>query len=537
MESQTSGLGLLTQWLFGSLVVLLYALDRFETPLPARATTTFTRYWVARTGYVLSMFLLYLLLAGAFTDVAPILRLLTGVLDQKIGDDLQGLPGPLFAALLLTSLLPHIPHLKRIDEAVKHWFQRLGNIPLEVRALSGQLRHTRVSITPEMMARLRPILDDLGIDEEKIYMREDTFVHRWAKIAALYASIRQWEDAPVYMRYVVERKSAFDEIEKRVQAMRELDETALISLGNDDAALRPWRARMSEELTVLHQQICDYIAGGLLQTGWSPRQRNSLLAEMGFEVTTKPVQSLTAHDVVLVGGIIFLMMLFLSLVLNQNIRGTDLAANINMRVMFMVPIIYCVAIVAAIYPKTFWPIADIRLVGRRPMLGYVASGLLAAAVTFLIQLLFRYAQGGVGTMIEPGSFTKAIATNLDRWPWLLMNFLMTIAIAWIADNHALSKRKETGSLRLLETLSMAGVCGLLQWMTLQLLLMYSKNPARWDGRVNQMILTTALVGAVIGFLVPHFYRVRGSAEIPPPAERPHRRLPSSWMEAEIDEPG
>jgi hypothetical protein len=520
MASHTSNMGLFIQWFFGSVVVVLYALDRFETPIPARGTTTFIRYWIVRTGYLVSMFLLYLFLAGAVTDVAPIVALLTGTSQQAISKDLKDLPGPLFAALSLTSLLPHIPYLKRIDELVKCWFQRLGNIPLEVRVLSGQLKHTRVVLSREMLGGLRDTLDELGVKEKWISGRENTFKHRWARIAALYASIKQWDGAPTYMRYMAEHKSEFDGIVKRVYAVRDLDENTLATLDQDTDSLHPWRKRLFQELDALHQALCDFIAGGLLSGGWLPKQRHALLAGLGFEAASRPVQRLlTIHDIVLVGGVIFLIMLFTGLILNQNLQSTDLATNINMRALFMVPIIYCVTIVAAIYPKAFWPFADIRTVGQRPVMGYVASGMLAAAATFVIQLLFRYVQGGIATMITPGSFTNAFRTNLDRWPWILMTFLMTIAIAWAADNHALT-RKEPRWLRASETLGLACVCGLLQWVTLQLLLIFSTNPGRWDGRVGQMIFTSTLVGAVIGFFVPHYYRKRGWAEAAVSGERP-----------------
>ncbi|RZI40489.1 hypothetical protein EGT07_22875 [Herbaspirillum sp. HC18] len=512
--------GVVTQWLFGSVVVLLYAIDRFETPVPARGTTTFTRYWVARTGYVASLFLLYLLLAGAFTDAESILKMiLNGTSPKTLGVDMTEIPGPLFAALMLTSLLPHVPYLKNVDELVKRWFQRLGNIPLEVRALSRQLQYTRVMISPQMAATLRDVLDELGIRKEWLTTRENTLKHKWARIAALYASVVQWNRHPAFMRYLAEHGTEFDDILKRVQAIRELDENTLAALSQDAGPMQPWRKRMVEELGSLQQALCDFIAGALLQEGRSRRQRQVLLSELGFEAAPKPIQRLTAHDIFLVGGIIFLMMLFTTLILNQNFTATDLASNISMRVMFMVPVIYCVAIVAAIYPKAFWPFADIQQVGYRPIMGYVVSGLLAMAAAFMIQLLFRYVQGGLAAMIAPGSFMKAFRTNLDRWPWMLMNFLMTIAIAWAADNHALSKEKVPSWLRMSETLGLAAICGALQWVTLQLLLAFSTNPARWDGKVGKMILTSTLVGGIIGFFVPHYYRARGNAEALPGGER------------------
>jgi len=531
--------GVIVQWGFGSVVVLLYAIDRFETPIPARGTTTFTRYWVARTGYVASMFLLYLLLAGAFTDAGFIVKTITnGTPEEVLGVSLKEIPGPLFAALLLTSLLPHVPYLKRIDELVKLWFQRIGNIPLEVRALSRQLQYTRVMIPPTLMEKLRDTLDELGVREAWLSTRENTFKHKWARVAALYASVVQWNSNPAVMQYMAEHGSEFDNIVKRVRAISEVDDAALAALHQDAGPLQAWRRRLYEELGALHQALCDFIAGALLQGARSRRQRYRLLADLGFEAAPAPIKRLTSHDIFLVGGIIFLMMLFTTLIINQNFTATNLAENINVRVMFMVPVIYCVAIVAAIYPKAFWPFADIHKVGSRPVMGYILSGLLAVAAAFMIQLLFRYVQGGLTTMIAPGSFRRALSTNLDRWPWLLMNFLMTIAIAWAADNHALSKEKESPWLRVSETLGLGAICGALQWVTLQLLLAYSSNPRRWEGRVERMILTATLIGGVIGFFVPHYYRARGNAEATSPGERAAVRMgPGVTWISEPDRPG
>jgi hypothetical protein len=509
----------LFQWLFGSFVVVLYAFDRFENPIPSHGTTTFFRYWVALTGYAMSMFFLYLILAGAFTDVSSILGLLTGTATKKIGNDLRELPGPLFSALLLTSLLPHIPYLKHIDNWVKEGFQRLGNIPLEVRILSKKLYHTRVSFTPELEERLLDTLDSFKIDPNLLYERQNSFKHRWARVVVLYALVRQWESKRNYVRYVEKHENEFKEICRRMDKLQEIDDGTLMKLNYDLTSNDPLQKRLSEELNALQKFLCDFIAGGVLQSAWRPKQRQILLMEMGFEGTNAPIWRLSSHDIFLVGGIIFIIMLFASLLINQNVGSTNLADNLNMRVLFMVPIIYCVSIVAAIYPKAFWSFAEINDNARRPFGGYFVSGLLAVAATFLIQLLFRFSQGGIITMISAGSFTNAFITNLDRWPWLLMTFFTTVAIAWAADDHASKTGEEPWWLRFSETLSMAFIFGLLQWMTIELLVMFTLHPERWFGKEIQMITKSTLVGAVIGFVVPYYYRSRAQVDAASPMER------------------
>jgi len=201
---------LLLQWAFGALVVGLYARDRFENPLPARYTTTFARYWVARVGYVGAMLALYLVLGGAVTDLdlKPLWRLLD--LDAIAKDD-QSLPGPLLSALVLTALLPHFPYLSKIDESVKLWFQRVGNIPFEVRELSGQMRNADFRLEPPVLARLRPQLQELGIDERDLGAPAQSFRLRWAQASVLHAMVQTWSDSRTYLRYVAERQAARNE--------------------------------------------------------------------------------------------------------------------------------------------------------------------------------------------------------------------------------------------------------------------------------------------------------------------------------------
>ena len=155
---------LIVQWIFGMVVVVMYARDRFESPAPLRCTTTFLHYWAARIGYMLTLFAIFLILGGAVTAVDP--KWILTVLN--VGDfvkDAGALPGPLLSALLLTSLLPHFPYLSKIDDIVKRWFQRVGNIPSEVRRLSACIQGTigdmtqrparRASCCAQEVARLR----------------------------------------------------------------------------------------------------------------------------------------------------------------------------------------------------------------------------------------------------------------------------------------------------------------------------------------------------------------------------------------------
>lgn len=500
---------LVLQWILGGVVVWLYALDRFDTPGPTRPTTTFLRYWLARVGYVFCMLVLFLVLGGAFTDIDldAVWRFLRV---DGVSDEVEQMPGPLFAALVLTSLLPHFPYLNKLDDAVKHWFQRIGNIPFEARELSGRIAATKLVLYPDSIERLRPTLSELQVDERWLLAPESSLTYRWARTAVLYASIRPWVQTGGYARYVDEQKARFAALQERVEAMSGLDEKTLLAVDGDPRSLagQPLRKRVPKEVDDLEQSLCDFISGGVLQVELGPRQRYAALARLGFPGIGQSRSVLSVHEVFLVAGLIFFGMLLITLLARRFVSPQPLAPNL--RVLIMVPMIYAIAIVLAIYPKAVWPFADIRRVGYRPVAGYAASGALAAAAAFVISLLFRYVFEYPGNLIEalgsPGRFRDVFSVTIERWPWLLMVFFATVAIAWAADDCVDDPAKAPKWLRGAETVGLALSFALLQWMIVELLIAIGAAPARMLERVPTMAATSLLIGATIGWFVPHLYR-------------------------------
>lgn len=502
---------LVLQWILGGVVVWLYALDRFDTPERTRPTTTFLRYWLARVGYVFSMLALFLVLGGAFTDI-DLDAVWTFLRIDDVSDQAEQMPGPLFAALVLTSLLPHFPYLNRIDDAVKRWFQRMGNIPFEVRELSGRIAAAPLVLYPEAVERLRPTLSELQVDERWLLAPPSSLTHRWARTAALYASIRPWPQSPGYARYVEEQKPRFESLRERVDAMAGLDEKTLRAADTDPRFLagQPLRKRLPKDLDDLEQGLCDFIAGGVLQVELSPRQRHAALERLGFPGIGRSRPVLSVHEVFLVSGLIFFGMLLITLIARRFVSPVPLAPNL--RVLVMVPMIYAIAIVLAIYPKAVWTFADIRRVGYRPVAGYCASGALAAAAAFVVSLLFRYVFDHPGNLIEalgsPGRFRTVFAVTIERWPWLLMVFFATVAIAWAADDYVDDPSKAPRWLRRAEAAGLALAFALLQWMIVELLIAIGAAPARMLDRLPTMVATSLLIGATIGWFVPHLYRAK-----------------------------
>ncbi|TDN57874.1 hypothetical protein B0G77_8719 [Paraburkholderia sp. BL10I2N1] len=508
-EQLVSDQGLLLQWLFGGAVVCFYAFRRFENPGPTRATTTFWQYWLAKTGYAGSMLLLFIVLGGAGTDLPKqIFDLLQISAAIRMADQP---PGPLLAALILTSLLPNAPFLQRVDEIIKVWFQRVGNIPFEVRELSLRLKGSAFKPSKDRLVRVRLDLEEEGIDPEWLDAPLGSLAQIWACTAALYLTIKTGMMPKGFLRFADSRKDVLAEIERRFESLQSVEASVLVQL--DDARGSPLarhlEKKVRKDIEDLHEMLCDYVSAGVLETEWSFGQRYARLVEMGFRDLDKPRHALGLHEVVLITGLIFLAMMFITLATRRFFEPTPLGQNFRTAV--LVSIIYGIAIVAAIYPKAVWNVADIGKVGIRPVAAYVVSAFAAVVAAFFVSLLFRFVFDQSGNLFQtistPGAFRKAFEVSVQRSPWLVTTFIATVAIAWTADNRSASPENIPAWLRPAESTGMCLVFVAAQWMTFALL---EASAPDFAAKLSQpkLLLTAAIIGAVVGGLVPHLYRRR-----------------------------
>ena len=505
---------LAVQWAFGALVVLMYAWDRFRKPTPPRATTTFWRYWSAAFGYLVAMLALFVLVGGGIVSFD--IRALDPLIGQ-IPDNIASLPGPLLAALVLTSLLPHMPVLARIDEAIKQWFWDVANIPSEVRMLGTQLAAARfvLKIHEHPTQGMRAAFATYSADMQWLAEADGSLKTRWAHCVALVGQLGQWEGERGYARYLEQNVGDLKKLRSRLESLSQwLNARTLTELdsNSDSPSLARLRKTVDDDITSLWRDLCGFAAGGVLSETWNDKQRRVVLTRLGFAALPQVTNRLTSNDIVLVVGLVFIAMLFIPLAMRRFFVPEMLPVEV--RVLVMVPIVYAIAIVAAIYPKSAWSFATRSVGGQRPYAGYAASGAAAAMAAFIVGVLFRFAFDSNGNVLQtlsaPGAFGKAWATSLERWPWLLMTFFVTISIAWTADDYNGDGLEVPGWLRWAEGGALAIVFTSAQWLVSQLLIANAPLD-RMQHLIDaepRMLITAGFVGACFGFLVPSLYRAK-----------------------------
>jgi hypothetical protein len=504
----------LSQWVIGAVIVLIYAYNRFESPSSMRPTTTFMRYWVALTCYIGSMLMLFVLLGGAFSDTEGIVALLTN--GGTPPENADKLAGPLYAALLLTALLPHFPVLRNIDEWVKQEFQRIGNIPFEVRQLSARLQQEQLCVDFRRYPHLREQLSDRGVDEAWSRQKPDTPRLLWGRIATLRLIVGTWSQLDGYVRYLDEQREALAEIDEQYSALElRLKDTRMLAELSRKTPYAPAAShvrQLKKDLAALNKNLCDFISGGVLQCEWSRTDRTNRLKEMGFINVEDMPRPLGANEVALVAAMVFAIVNGVAFVFY--VQSPDaVALNRMFKLAVMLSIIYGAAIVIALYPKAIWRFADIRRTTIRPFAAYVVSGLVAVAFAFLISVTFRYLFVPLSEFNEPNHFHSVLTST--GWPWLLMTMGVTVAIAWVADDWALDPGKEPRWLRWAEAGSLAAVFCLLQWYVAILLFAHPN-----ESLLLRLLFTSAILGATIGFFVPHRYREGNAGAVAPRIEGP-----------------
>ena len=183
--------------------------------------------------------------------------------------------------------------------------------------------------------------------------------------------------------------------------------------GSDSRLVAHSRKVFDSELSSLQDSLCNFISGGVLEGARNHARRRDALAQLGFTGLPATRGPLTSHDVVLVAGLVFLAMLFVPLMMRRFIDPLPLPQNL--RILVTVPIVYAIAIVAAIYPKAVWPFAARQPGGERPFAAYAVSGVIAAAASFVVSLVFRFVFDKSGNIFQslstPGAFQEALGDD------------------------------------------------------------------------------------------------------------------------------
>lgn len=348
------------EWCFGGLLVFIYARSRFSTPKRYAASTTIYRYRLAASLYCSAAVITYIVLGGILDSSPEILDAL-GFGGQGFPDELANVTGPILAALLLTTLMPHFPILKKLDEWLLNTFRDIGNIPFEVRVWRNRLLRWTPRIPDDDVHEFGDwAARDSRTREVAQYLRFDSDGSPQAifssKVLFPMYRVEAFSADKRYCKILDLFKTEFEELNMKFTAIN-LDAANYFALSSDTAhdevddaktkAIREVQRNFLEKCDDFYSAICELIAYGLLYCELNQKGRDAKLNILGYPQVERHPGRLSVHQIVMASS----MVLVVFLALSSFVGSEGMAFQRWIFIATMVAAIYGTSAFCAIFPN------------------------------------------------------------------------------------------------------------------------------------------------------------------------------------------
>jgi hypothetical protein len=482
------------EFIIGAVFVGLYSIDRINTPKINLETTTVQRFWAMVLAYALASIVLFLLLAQLLKaiGVANLLAFLPGINDYK------NMSPPLLMALFMTVLLPKIPGLATLDEAVRREFRHRASMSRIAGNLSHLLERGPLNLSAAKRDRVMQDLQEQEIESQDIvFSNNGSPQYLWTKISVLLDSLKNWETDPVYRGFVTSFRGEWNTLIEE----SELHEAKAIRCfrlgcvsGKDEkllAALKDCRRHYSEQLTELLKKLSDFMGRGVAQCRRSPEARREALVAIGIDV--KVNVGYTVHQITLVFLLALGVTILFPLLLDVINKEFDFKIELYM---FKIAFSYaCAGLVALhLHYRMDRPSVSHRY---RPWGRYVVAGLIAVVLASLASLAID-ALGvmlGVSKRNLGGAITNLAAVG---WIYQLRTLVLAILLSYWLDTPVSQPR-----LRQRQWFETAVTAVIMAGAGLVILDLLNSNPqVHYAPETYRFLFSSLLLGTMVGYWLP-----------------------------------
>jgi hypothetical protein len=491
IESNTFKIFLLypVEIILGITFITAHAYSRFNIPPSNRSSTTAARYHAAAISYLVVTLILYL----AFLVTPDWMAIIIPQAPEILPDAVKKLSVPLLAALFLTVLLPKLPLLAQLDDWLRSRFYYMAAIPYEARRLSAELRKTTFEVPDDLYPRITAEFSETGVNPTHVPPgRLAEAVSLWTKIVVLMERLDSWEQEHKFIGFLNTFSTDVDHIKAHYKRLSNQSKSGFIlmhDLNNDadEVALNKASCEYGEmfvnQLNDLFKELCDFVSRAVLKCVMTHGSRIQLLKSLGFKIELTK-QCLTLNQLISLSIIIFSSFV-LVFVLSR--EGLDLERKLLMG--GMITAIYCIAVMCAVFLKERWPMfAQRDTHGFRPTAFYATASTIAAILSMSFYALV--------TMLVSHNPMSVWFDITHKYPWMLLTFTTTFMTAFQLDNPSSPRlRWREGLVQAVVTSAMAYVVH--AWLTAKGV----SAPA-----LVPLMLRSAFIGFMIGFLVPTWYR-------------------------------
>lgn len=479
---------LLSPWRIGGALVAIYAYTRFNTPPTSRSSTTWGRYHTWAVAYTAAFGFTWYVVAstpellhalGASVTIEPVTKTLAA---------------PLYAALVLAVAVSGLKPLRAHDERFRDFLQDLARIPWEALRLSAILRRRTWAPTDDRRQAVAEYLANQDFHEHDIVFDHGSVYAAWAQVTGLYLYVQEWPQRPRFSGFYHGRRREFDDVDKRYDELAGTAKRLFRLL----ATLKPRSGEPKlgdavEELELafktsvqeLQKTMCDLISRGLLTCTFTEAGRLGELRSLGF----RPPAPDRLFDQLLA---LFLALGAFHAVVVSALRPPDVTVQAALVKGVLIATIYVTAVFSAIVLKR-WEFGRPND-GGRPIRAYTTSALLAAGLSLVTSL-------GLQMIVTHDLMEAAKALYQYKWPWTFMAVSTAFITAFTADDAPRPR------LRWLESAAHAVAGAVMSGLVLILLRQLCPLGAACHvPPAAPVVLTSAVTCALIGALVPSWYR-------------------------------
>ena len=513
---------LLIEWFAGATFVGINAFRRYNTPPTNRESTTFQNFALYFVFYLVTILLLYTLLVALF-DSSPALlevvyRFMTGNPAAQLPEELSKLSAPMISALFLTTLLPSLPLLSRIDQALLNTFWDRGHIPTHIQEMAASMRRAPFNFSPEQTKKLHLRCKALEIDPDELLLDTgDSLDFRWARVNVVINSMEEWNSSEFgrLRRFMQKHTKDF----ARLNDMRELVNQEYIEFRADrakGAASKKVAVYLERSIRELFRNATLFIAKAACVAEIAESGRASLIAQLGFEGGSKGFETLSGRQIAT--ALVAILATFLAIsTLEGFIRPGTLLLSEVLFVAFLMFFTYGAALVIALYLKSRVNMGYNELTRERSLEAYLWVGIITAASWLVVTVSYRYI-GKMFTIEDSAVIVDKVLIDIGwSYPYALQSLALAVIISWIIDRHQsegsinrLSPRQRlydvglsTGALVLASIVASS-------WM--EGIGIFAEFATRDEGfrdpaRLWWFVVKGGAVGAVVGWLVPMWFQI------------------------------
>ena len=533
VESVGMSIGLL-EWGVGALFIIFHAFKRYSTPASNRCSTTYAQFVVYGFLYCLTMVLIYLFLAAVLDSSPETIQIFKNFLDISgqwtafDGIDFVNQSKPFVSALLVITVFPNAPWLKNFDEWLLQVFWDLGRIPVYVKQQAESLRLSGYIIDPGKRKELKIYARKYGIDIKTLTLDNwEKGDFSWAKLASLQLSLDRWRRSANgrTRRFISDNEREYSQIKNMVDDLSYQFASNRSGDSQDDGSI----ALLEKEITATYRLLTEFVARILLISERYQSDIQKRIRELGFGDMDFHSRGLSANQMVLILASMFVSFLVLSFLFNRVLSDNPRTMLSVLNESLLMMLTYGAAVSCALLIKSKPVFSYNELTSQNPWLGYVLSGMLAIFTWALVAWSYRYIELMLRTPVGGGKATieglvVPVLKHLEwSYPYMLQSFVIAMGLSLLVDRRIPYDKNLIVEMKIVDTvfltIQMMFISLIVyQWMFGIFLfhglqtkdLEYIKPEQVTLMAQVSFMLEHGIIGAIIGFLVPHWYRTNRS---------------------------